>query len=366
MAELTFKNVRKVFENSVEAVNDFSLNVEDKEFLVIVGPSGCGKSTTLRMVAGLEDITSGELYIGDTYANPLPAKDRDIAMVFQNYALYPHMNVYENMGFGLRLRKFPKHEIERRVNDAARILGLENLLDRRPKALSGGQRQRVALGRAIVRNAKVFLMDEPLSNLDAKLRVQMRGEIVKLHHRIETTTIYVTHDQTEAMTMADRIVVMRDGFIQQVGTPFEIFNRPANLFVAGFIGTPTMNFLDGEITSQGTFKTDDFELVLPDEVFGTLKDQGYTGRTVTLGIRPQDVYDDRDMFDATPENILEYNVEIAELMGSETNITIDVAGREVTARVDARTDVGIGDRIKFIFDLENAHFFDKENEQRIN
>lgn len=366
MADLTFKNLRKVFDNSVEAVNNFNLYVEDKEFIVIVGPSGCGKSTTLRMVAGLEDITDGELYIGERLANNLAPKDRDIAMVFQNYALYPHMNVYDNMSFGLRLRKFPKKEIERRVQNAAEILGLEELLDRKPKALSGGQRQRVALGRAIVRDAEVFLMDEPLSNLDAKLRVKMRAEIIKLHSRIETTTIYVTHDQIEAMTMADRIVIMRDGYIQQVGTPSEVYSKPENLFVAGFIGTPTMNFIDGEVTSKQTFKTDGFEVNIPDEHFKPLQDKDFIGKPVTLGVRPQHVHDDRKKFEESPEDVLEFKVDIAELMGSETNITAKLGKHDITARVDARTDVGIGDTIKLMLDMNHAHFFDKENEKRIN
>ena len=368
MAEVTLNNVKKVFENSVEAVNDFNLKVKNKEFIVIVGPSGCGKSTTLRMIAGLEDITRGELYIGERFANPLPPKDRDIAMVFQNYALYPHMNVYDNMSFGLRLRKFPKQEIRERVQEAAEILGLENLLDRKPKALSGGQRQRVALGRAIVRNAKVFLMDEPLSNLDAKLRVKMRGEIIKLHAKVETTTIYVTHDQVEAMTMADRIVVMNDGFIQQVGAPSEVYNTPANLFVAGFIGTPSMNFVEGELTDNQTFKSRDFEVHVSDEHFTLMKDKGYVGKKVTLGIRPQDIHDERadDLIEANPDDFFEAEVSIAELMGSETNITASKGDEELIARVDARTDVDIGDTVNFIFDMERAHFFDSEDEQRIN
>ncbi len=366
MADLTFKNLKKVFDNSVEAVNDFNLYVEDKEFVVIVGPSGCGKSTTLRMVAGLESITEGELYIGERLANNLAPKDRDIAMVFQNYALYPHMNVYDNMSFGLRLRKFPKKEIEKRVQNAAEILGLEDLLERKPKALSGGQRQRVALGRAIVRDAQVFLMDEPLSNLDAKLRVKMRAEIIKLHSRIETTTIYVTHDQIEAMTMADRIVIMRDGYIQQVGTPHEVFTKPANLFVAGFIGTPSMNFIEGEITSDQTFKTEGFEISIPDKHFTVLKEKNYIGKSLTLGIRPQHVHDDRKKFEESPKDVLEFKVDIAELMGSETNITAQIGNHDITARVDARTDVGIGDTVKLMLDMNHAHFFDQESEQRIN
>src|SRR5690554_7790001 len=287
MATVTLKNMNKVYEGNVHAVVDFNLHVKDKEFIVLVGPSGCGKTTTLRMIAGLEDITSGELRIDDEIVNDIAPKDRNIAMVFQSYALYPHMSVYDNMAFGLKLRKFSRDDIERRVNNAAEILGLKALLNRKPKALSGGQRQRVALGRAIVRNAKVFLMDEPLSNLDAKLRVQMRTEIIKLHDRIETTTIYVTHDQTEAMTMADRIVIMKDGYIQQIGSPKNVYDKPENMFVANFIGSPAMNFIYGKY-AEGRFHVGDKSFVIPEMFLEELKE--YNHKEVVLGIRPEDIH----------------------------------------------------------------------------
>src|SRR5690625_2597978 len=291
MAELKLKGITKVYDKDVLAVDNFTLDIYDKDFLVLVGPSGCGKSTALRMVAGLEEITDGELYIDDVLMNDVAPKDRDIAMVFQNYALYPHMDVYNNMAFGLKLRKFKKEEIDRRVKDAAQILGLEEYLDRRPKALSGGQRQRVALGRAIVRDAKVFLMDEPLSNLDAKLRVQMRAEIQKLHQRLQTTTIYVTHDQTEAMTMATRLVVMKDGLIQQVGKPKEVYDYPDNVFVGGFIGSPAMNFLNGKIDDK-YFVMNDIKILIPEGKLKVLREQDYVGKEVVLGISPEDIHDE--------------------------------------------------------------------------
>jgi multiple sugar transport system ATP-binding protein len=294
LAQVLLKDVTKRFGN-VTAVDNISLDIKDREFIVLVGPSGCGKSTTLRMVAGLEEVTAGQITIGQTVVNDVPPKDRDIAMVFQNYALYPHMDVYNNMAFGLKLRKFPKDEIDRRVKEAAKLLGIENLLDRKPKALSGGQRQRVAVGRAIVREPKVFLMDEPLSNLDAKLRVQMRAELSKLHNRLQTTIIYVTHDQTEAMTMGDRIVVMKDGHIYQVGAPLDIYNNPDNMFVAGFIGSPAMNFLDVLLQKEGEVYTIDaktFKLEIPAEKAASIKGLGnYVGKPIVLGIRPEDIED---------------------------------------------------------------------------
>ena len=365
MGELSFKGIKKIYESDVQAVADFNLEVEDKEFIVFVGPSGCGKSTTLRMIAGLEDITEGDLYIDGKRVNDVPPKDRNIAMVFQSYALYPHMTVFDNMAFGLKLRKWPKEEINERVDNAAKILGLEDLLDRKPKALSGGQRQRVALGRAIVRDAGVFLMDEPLSNLDAKLRVQMRAELIKLHARIETTTIYVTHDQVEAMTMADRIVVMNDGYIQQVGHPSDVYNYPNNLFVAGFIGTPSMNFIDGEVTSNGTFKNDEAEIPILESQFDTLKKQGYVGKPVKLGVRPEDIHDDNNVKTAYPEAIINFKVDVAELLGSETNITTAVGDNKIVARVDARTDVKMGDEVELVLDMNKVHYFDPQTEQRI-
>ena len=307
MASLSLEHVTKVYPNGFEAVKDFNLEIQDKEFIIFVGPSGCGKSTTLRMIAGLEDISSGTLKIGDRVVNDVEPKDRDIAMVFQNYALYPHMTVYDNMAFGLKLRKVPKAEIDKMVREAAKILDLEKLLDRKPKALSGGQRQRVAMGRAIVRNPKVFLMDEPLSNLDAKLRVQMRTEIAKLHQRLGTTIIYVTHDQTEAMTLGTRIVVMKDGVVQQVDTPQNLYDKPGNLFVAGFMGSPQMNFLDAEVSIKGDeafLKIDNKEIQLPPAKAKKLIDGKYDGKTVTFGIRPEDV-DDSEMVVNTSKAVFE-------------------------------------------------------------
>ena len=294
MASLSLKHITKVYPNGFEAVKDFNLEINDQEFIIFVGPSGCGKSTTLRMIAGLEDISGGELYIGDKLMNDVEPKDRDIAMVFQNYALYPHMSVYDNMAFGLKLRKVPKDQIDKMVKEAARILDLTSLLDRKPKALSGGQRQRVAMGRAIVRNPKVFLMDEPLSNLDAKLRVQMRIEIAKLHQRLGTTIIYVTHDQTEAMTLGDRIVVMKDGIVQQVDSPQNLYDKPCNLFVAGFMGSPQMNFLDATVVVDGdvaNLEIAGHAIPLPPAKSKKLIEGGYDGKIVTFGIRPEDVYD---------------------------------------------------------------------------
>jgi len=365
MGVLSFKNLQKVYDGNVKAVSDFNLEVADKEFIVLVGPSGCGKSTTLRMVAGLEDISEGDLIIDERRVNNVPPKDRNIAMVFQSYALYPHMSVYDNMAFGLKLRKRPKDEIKERVNEAAQILGLQDLLDRKPKALSGGQRQRVALGRAIVRDAEVFLMDEPLSNLDAKLRVQMRAEIIRLHERIKTTTIYVTHDQVEAMTMADRIVIMNDGFIQQVGSPSEVYDYPNNLFVGGFIGTPAMNFVEGHIDDKGNFVTGKTKISIPKAKYDNLKEQGYVGKDVTFGIRPEDIHDDNIVKETYPDAIVDFKVDVAELLGSETNITAQFENQKVIARVDARTDINIGDTIELCFDMNKSHFFDPETTQRI-
>src|SRR5690625_1312874 len=359
MAELQLKNLTKVFDKDVVAVDNFNLDIHDKDFLVLVGPSGCGKSTTLRMVAGLEEITDGELYIDDVYMNDVAPKDRDIAMVFQNYALYPHMNVYDNMAFGLKLRKFKKDEIDRRVKDAAQILGLEEYLDRRPKALSGGQRQRVALGRAIVRDAKVFLMDEPLSNLDAKLRVQMRAEIQKLHQRLQTTTIYVTHDQTEAMTMATRLVVMSEGEIQQVGAPKDVYDFPNNIFVGGFIGSPAMNFLNGKIDDK-YYVMNDIKILIHEGKLQVLREQDYVEKEVVLGIRPEDIHDEPVFLDASPETKIDALIDVAELMGSETFLYSKVDSQDFVARVDSRTDVTNDDTIQLAFDLNNAHFLDAE------
>lgn len=364
MADITMKHIMKRYDNNALAVNDFNLDIKDKEFIVFVGPSGCGKSTTLRMIAGLEDITEGELHIGDRLVNNVAPKDRDIAMVFQNYALYPHMNVYDNMAFGLKLRKFKKEEIDKRVKEAARILGLEQFLDRKPKALSGGQRQRVALGRAIVRDPQVFLMDEPLSNLDAKLRVQMRAEITKLHQRLQTTTIYVTHDQTEAMTMATRIVVMKDGVIQQVGSPKEVYDLPENIFVGGFIGSPAMNFLNVKL-EDGYAVLGDSKIKVPEGKMKVLREQDYVGKEVVLGIRPEDIHDEPVFIESATDAAFEATIDVAELMGAETYLYSKFHDQEFIARVDSRNDVKNGQKLKLAFDMNKCHFFDATSETRI-
>lgn len=368
MAGLVLKNIYKTYAGNVTAVKDFNLEIEDKEFIVLVGPSGCGKSTTLRMIAGLEEITSGELYIGDRLVNDVAPKDRDIAMVFQNYALYPHMSVYDNMAFGLKMRKTPKAEIDRRVKEAAKILDIEGLLNRRPKALSGGQRQRVALGRAIVREPKVFLMDEPLSNLDAKLRVQMRTEIAKLHKRLETTFIYVTHDQTEAMTMGSRIVVMKDGLIQQVGSPQYVYDHPANRFVAGFIGSPQMNFIDSVVIEKGGKVYAgfyDFLLPVPEDKAKIIRDNGYMGKDVVMGIRPENLYDSQEFVKEHEDSTIDARVEVTELMGSETYLYLNVGGNDITARVSAFSKSRAGENVKLGFDMSKIHMFDKDSEKAI-
>lgn len=362
MADITLKNIYKIYDGGVQAVTDFNLEIKDKEFIVFVGPSGCGKSTTLRMIAGLEDISKGELYIGDRLVNDVAPKDRDIAMVFQNYALYPHMNVYDNMAFGLKLRKFKKDEIDRRVKEAAKILGLTEMLDRKPKAMSGGQRQRVALGRAIVRDPQVFLMDEPLSNLDAKLRVQMRAEITKLHKRLNSTTIYVTHDQTEAMTMASRIVIMKDGVIQQVGAPKEVYDLPENIFVGGFIGSPSMNFLNGKLVN-GYFQIGDVKVKVPEGKVKMLKD--YENKDLILGIRPEDIHDEPVFLESSPETKIQAKIDVAELMGAETFLYSLIAGQDFIARVDSRTDISSGQTLTLALDMNKSHFFDPETELRI-
>ena len=368
MASLSLKNVCKKYPNGFEAVKDFNLEVEDKEFIIFVGPSGCGKSTTLRMIAGLEEISSGELSIDGRVVNDVEPKDRDIAMVFQNYALYPHMTVFDNMAFGLKLRKVPKDEIKKKVEEAAKILDLEKLLDRKPKALSGGQRQRVAMGRAIVRNPKVFLMDEPLSNLDAKLRVQMRSEISALHHRLGATIIYVKHDQTEDMTLGTRIVVLKDGVIQQVDSPIKLYNEPDNLFVAGFIGSPQMNFVDAQCVVEGdkvTLKFDKFSAVLPPAKAKKLIDGGYAGKTVILGIRPEDISDSQIEVETFKSSLIEADVTGYELLGSEVLLYFQIGGANFTAKVDSRTPARMGDHVRFAFDPSKIHVFDKETELTI-
>ncbi|QFT88235.1 Trehalose import ATP-binding protein SugC [Bacillus sp. THAF10] len=364
MAELNLDHIYKVYEGNVTAVKDFNLHIKDKEFIVFVGPSGCGKSTTLRMIAGLEEISKGDFSIDGKRMNDVAPKDRDIAMVFQNYALYPHMNVYDNMAFGLKLRKFPKEEIDRRVKEAAAILGLEQYLDRKPKALSGGQRQRVALGRAIVRDAKVFLMDEPLSNLDAKLRVAMRAEISKLHQRLQTTTIYVTHDQTEAMTMATRLVVMKDGLIQQVGSPKEVYENPENIFVGGFIGSPAMNFFQGKL-EDGAFMIGEQRISVPEGKMKVLRDQGYVGKEVVLGIRPEDIHDEPVFIESAVGSTIEAVIEVSELLGAESMLYSQIHGQEFVARVDSRTDVKPQQKLQLALDMNKCHFFDAETELRI-
>ncbi len=363
MAGISFKNVKKTYPGGVTVVPELNLDIKDKEFVVLVGPSGCGKSTTLRMIAGLEDITEGELFIGDRLVNNVPPKDRDIAMVFQSYALYPHKTVYNNIAFALKLRKFPKDEIDRRVHEAAKVLDLEHLLDRKPKNLSGGQRQRVALGRAMVRNPAVFLLDEPLSNLDAKLRTTMRSEISKLHKKLDTTFVYVTHDQTEAMTMGDRIVVMKDGVIMQNDTPQILYDYPDNLFVAGFIGSPQMNFMDAVLQKEGgrySLKVGNTLLPLPDDKGKDADLDSYVGKTVVLGIRPGDFF-------AEPEAgaPIEADVDIAELMGDEINLYVTFEGIKVVVKLPSEFRAKSGDHLKISMKMKKAHLFDKESEQAI-
>ncbi|EEB35901.1 ABC transporter, ATP-binding protein [Anaerococcus hydrogenalis DSM 7454] len=364
MANLSLKNINKIYDNGFHAVKDFNMEIEDKEFIIFVGPSGCGKSTTLRMIAGLEDISSGDLEIDGKRMNDILPKDRDIAMVFQNYALYPHMTVYDNMAFSLKIKKMPKDEIDKKVKEAAQILGIENLLKRKPKQLSGGQRQRVAMGRAIVRNPKVFLMDEPLSNLDAKLRVQMRIEISKLHQKLGTTMIYVTHDQTEAMTLGTRIVVMKDGIVQQIDTPQNLYDHPRNLFVAGFIGSPQINLIDVEILKEddGIYvKNDHIKLKLPEEKGRALEDKNYIGKKVVFGIRPESLYDDDDYLEKTDQgSIIEAKVRVYELMGAEVYLYFDLGDDQITARVKPSTKARVGENTKFAFDMEKSYLFDPE------
>jgi multiple sugar transport system ATP-binding protein len=370
MATVSLKNIRKVYEKNVVAVQDFNLEIADKEFVVLVGPSGCGKSTTLRMIAGLEEITDGELYIGDTLMNAVAPKDRDIAMVFQNYALYPHMTVYENMSFALKLRKVKKKEIDLKVHEAAEILEITELLQRKPKALSGGQRQRVAIGRAIVREPQVFLMDEPLSNLDAKLRNQMRAELIKLRQSVNTTFVYVTHDQTEAMTLGDRIVIMKDGYIQQIGTPQEVFNHPANLFVAGFIGSPQMNFFKASLEKSDRYylRLGDATIGLPDHINGKLVQKGVAAGSITLGIRPEHI-----MLTAPgkPDSI-PAKVDVSEMMGSEVYMHVTAEGTDCVIRIptaslpiDHRLGFAMGDEVNFTFGGDVVHLFNSESGENL-
>jgi multiple sugar transport system ATP-binding protein len=365
MAKVVYDHVTKRFDEVV-AVNDLHIEIEDKEFLVLVGPSGCGKTTALRCLAGLEDITEGQIYIGDHVVNDVAPKDRDIAMVFQSYALYPHMSVYDNMAFGLKLRKYPKDEIKRRVDEAAGILGIESLLDRKPRQLSGGQRQRVALGRAIVREPKVFLLDEPLSNLDAKLRVQTRTEITKLHQRLQTTFIYVTHDQVEAMTMASRIAVMNFGVLQQLDTPQHLYDKPDNLFVAGFIGSPAMNFYDGKLAkSDGKMFVDcgAFSVKIPDDRADVYVP--HDGKSIIFGLRPEDIYDPKYESPDIIGHLVEGTIEVTELMGNEIFVFLKSGTHDYVARIDPRTKFRMGDKVQVTFNMGNMHIFDKETEKAI-
>lgn len=367
MAVVKFSNVNKIYDNKVQAVFDFNLEVKDKEFVVLVGPSGCGKSTTLRMLAGLEEITSGTISIDGIVVNEVAPKDRDIAMVFQSYALYPHLTVYKNMAFALKIKGYPKEEIDARVLEAAEILGLTPYLNRRPKALSGGQRQRVALGRAIVRTPKVFLMDEPLSNLDAKLRVTMRSEIAKLHQKVGATTVYVTHDQTEAMTMADRIVIMKDGYVQQIGAPKEIYDKPQNLFVADFIGAPAMNFLHGKIIDgefvlfDGEIKKNSFEL--PEFHRKSLAE--YEGKNIVLGIRPEDIIYVKDINKEKCLPSIGIECDVCELLGHELIVYGYLVGQRVIIKTKANKEIDVGDVLEYGFDESKLHFFDPETTNRI-
>lgn len=366
MASITLKNVVKTYDNGVTVIPGIDLEIKDKEFIILVGPSGCGKSTTLRMIAGLEEVTSGELYIGENLVNDVPPKDRDIAMVFQSYALYPHMTVYKNMAFALTLRKVPKDEIDRKVREAAKILDIEDYLNRKPKALSGGQRQRVALGRAMVRQPAVFLLDEPLSNLDAKLRTEMRSQIARLHNELQTTFVYVTHDQTEAMTMADRIVVMKDGIINQVDTPENLYDHPCNMFVAGFIGTPQMNFINSEIVDiQGKLHCSfgSNNILLPERMQQTLKD--YVGKEVVLGIRPENFHCENHKMNRDESNAVTLTAELAEMMGSEIFIYSSIDDQKIIAKVPSGEKVKTGDNVRLYLDPNASHIFDPQTEKLI-
>ncbi len=366
MAQVSLRNVTKIFPGNVEAVKDVSLGIDNREFVVLVGPSGCGKSSTLRMIAGLEQVTKGEVWISNKMVNDVPAKDRDIAMVFQNYALYPHMTVYENMSFALRLRRFSKSEIDSRVKDAAELLGIKKLLNRRPRELSGGQRQRVAVGRAIVRKPKVFLFDEPLSNLDAKMRVQMRTELNKLHIRLQSTMIYVTHDQTEAMTMGNRIVVMKEGIIQQVADPITLYDKPINKFVAGFIGSPPMNFINGNILKKDNdffFSMNGIKVKIVEDMYDKISP--YNGKEVVFGIRPEDIYDKLFISEASVDNTVKAVVEIVEPMGAEVFLYIKAAGNSFIARVGGHDKPEVGQDMDLVLDMSNAHFFNKDTEETI-
>jgi len=366
MVEINLKHIYKEYDgNTSYSVSDFNLDIKDKEFIVFVGPSGCGKSTTLRMIAGLEDITDGDLVMDGKVMNDVQPKDRDIAMVFQNYALYPNMTVFDNMGFGLKIQKMPKAEIEKKVNNAAEILGLTEFLQRKPAALSGGQRQRVALGRAIVRDAKLFLLDEPLSNLDAKLRVQMRTQIAQLHQRLQTNMIYVTHDQVEAMTMADRIVIMNEGKIQQVGTPSQLYNEPVNKFVAGFMGSPAMNFFDATLRDGHVVNDKGLNVVVPEGQLKKLVDQGYNNKKLVVGIRPEDIHTEEVALQTMPDAVVDATVVVSELLGVDSMLYSKTGDTEFVAQVNARDYHEPGEKVKMAFEMSKAHFFDPETEKTI-
>lgn len=373
MASITLKNIKKVYEGNVTAIEGLNLEIHDKEFVVLVGPSGCGKSTTLRMIAGLENITDGDLFIGDKRVNDIPPKDRDIAMVFQTYALYPHMTVYKNMAFGLMQRKVPKEEIDKKVMEAARILDLEKYLNRKPKALSGGQRQRVALGRAMVRDPAIFLLDEPLSNLDAKLRTEMRSQISKLHQKLETTFVYVTHDQTEAMTMADRIVVMKDGVIQQIDTPQNLYKYPKNMFVAGFIGSPEMNLMPAKVEKEGLkyyVCLDNIKMEIPSGIIQSNKIENYVGKEVVFGIRPENLHPEEPYFETFPDAIMTIEADLVEITGSEMNIYFAHESSKENdnlqiVRTSSRTNVKTGDKLDVVVDKNKIHLFDKDSQEAI-
>ena len=368
MAKVVLKNIDKIYDGNVKAVDNFNLDIKDKEFIVLVGPSGCGKSTTLRMIAGLEDISNGELYIGDDVMNDVEPKDRDIAMVFQNYALYPHMTVYDNMAFGLKLRKTPKEEIDKKVREAAKILDMEHLLERKPKALSGGQRQRVAMGRAIVRHPKVFLMDEPLSNLDAKLRVQMRTEIAKLYNKLKTTFIYVTHDQTEAMTLGTRIVVMKDGVIQQVASPKEIYEHPANMFVASFIGSPQMNNFYGKTIVEGGkvyLEMLGERIELPKDKADKIKGTKHANAEVIVGIRPENISCKKSDLEKDGAIVFTGKVDVAENLGAETYLYLLVENRNMIIKTTTGEGYAPGDEVRYTLDFSKLHIFDKEEQYTI-
>ncbi|MGA3408165.1 ABC transporter ATP-binding protein [Lactiplantibacillus pentosus] len=366
MAEIKLEHIYKRYPgNDEDSVTDFNLDIKDNEFIVFVGPSGCGKSTTLRMIAGLEDITKGDLKIDGEVMNKVHPKDRNIAMVFQNYALYPQMTVFDNMAFGLKIRKMPKDEIKKRVDNAAQILGLTDYLSRKPGALSGGQRQRVALGRAIVRDAKLFLLDEPLSNLDAKLRVQMRTQIAQLHQRLKTNMIYVTHDQVEAMTMADRIVIMNDGKVQQVGTPDDLYNRPTNKFVAGFMGSPSMNFFDAELKNGRVSNGRGLDVAVPEGRLKVLREQGYDGEKLIVGIRPEDIHTEQVALEAMADAKVEATVEVSEFLGTDSMLYSRTGDTEFVAQVNARDYHKPGEEVDMAFEMSKAHFFDVETELTI-